>query len=195
MDLHEIQAQVAVLLREASQTFQKVPGSAVLIRYVQASYQNDPIRSIFELFLLIFFIRYLLSPSYATNDSNYVKLSEDEIEELVEEWQPEPLVGKQNTTEELEMEKLPVIVGYVCLPAGRGRLSTKAKLTRGRPPAGQLVPRSDWQMAELSRTWPHTTCTTSMPTSRSRRKPSIPFAPTASAPADLRSFTEHRTCT
>lgn len=115
MDLHEIQAQVAVLLREASQTFQKVPGSAVLIRYVQASYQNDPIRSVFELFLLIFFIRYLLSPSYATNDSNYVKLSEDEIEELVEEWQPEPLVGKQNTTEELEMERLPVIVGYVSL--------------------------------------------------------------------------------
>lgn len=194
MDLHEIQAQVAVLLREASQTFQKVPGSAVLIRYVQASYQNDPIRSIFELFLLIFFIRYLLSPSYATNDSNYVKLSEDEIEELVEEWQPEPLVGKQNTTEELEMERLPVIVGYVSLRV-RGRLSTKAKLTRRGATAGQLVPRSDWQMAELSRTWPHTTCTTSMPTNRSRRKPSIPFAPTVSAPAGLHSFTEHRTST
>lgn len=123
MDLHEIQAQVAVLLREASQTFQKVPGSAVLIRYVQASYQNDPIRSIFELFLLIFFIRYLLSPSYATNDSNYVKLSEDEIEELVEEWQPEPLVGKQNTTEEMEMERLPVIVGAT---------GPKVKLANGR---------------------------------------------------------------
>ena len=142
MDLHEIQAQVAVLLREASQTFQKVPGSAVLIRYVQASYQNDPIRSIFELFLLIFFIRYLLSPSYATNDSNYVKLSEDEIEELVEEWQPEPLVGKQNITEELEMEKLPVIVGYVSLLC-RGQSSVTAKLTIGGAPAGQPAPRSN----------------------------------------------------
>lgn len=111
MDLHEIQAQVAVLVREASHAFQKVPGSAVLIRYVQASYQNDPIRSIFELFLLIFFIRYLLSPSYATNESNYVKLSEDEIEELVDEWQPEPLVAKQTPLEELEMERLPIIVG------------------------------------------------------------------------------------
>lgn len=194
MDLHEIQAQVAVLLREASQTFQKVPGSAVIIRYVQASYQNDPIRSIFELFLLIFFIRYLLSPSYATNDSNYVKLSEDEIEELVEEWQPEPLVGTQSTTEELEMEKLPVIVGYVSLRV-RGRLSTKAGLTRPRPSAGRLVPKSNWQTADLSQTWPHTTCTTSMPTSRSKRKPSLPFAPMASAPAGLRSFTEHRTST
>lgn len=113
MDLHEIQAQATVLLREASHAFQKVPGSAVLIRYVQASYQNDPIRSIFELFLLIFFIRYLLSPSYSTNDSNYVKLSEAEIEELIDEWQPEPLVSEQTPFEELETENLPVIVGYV----------------------------------------------------------------------------------
>ncbi|CAN8104925.1 unnamed protein product [Discula destructiva] len=123
MDLHEIQAQLVVLLNEASSAFQKVPGSAVLIRYVQASYQNDPIRSIFELFLLIFFIRYLLSPSYATNDPNYVKLSEDEIEELVDEWQPEPLVAKQTTLEEAEMEKLPIIAG----PTG-----PKSKLTNGR---------------------------------------------------------------
>lgn len=116
MDLHEMQGRLTVLLHEASHTFQKVPGSAVLIRYVQASYQNDPIRSVFELFLLIFFIRYLLSPSYPINESNYVKLSEDEIEELVDEWQPEPLVATQTALEEMEMDKLPVIVGYVDHP-------------------------------------------------------------------------------
>lgn len=114
MDLNEIQGQSAFMLNEASDAFQKVPGSAVLIRYVQASYQNDPIRSVFELFLLIFFIRYLLSPSYSTNDSNYVKLTQDEIEELVEEWQPEPLVSSTTAAEEMELERLPVIVGYVC---------------------------------------------------------------------------------
>lgn len=113
MDLHEIQGQLAFMLHEASDAFQKVPGSAVLIRYVQASYQNDPIRSVFELFLLIFFIRYLMSPSYSTNDSNYVKLTQDEIEELVEEWQPEPLVSKSSAVEEMELDRLPVIVGYV----------------------------------------------------------------------------------
>lgn len=123
MDLHEIQGQLAFMLHEASDAFQKVPGSAVLIRYVQASYQNDPIRSVFELFLLIFFIRYLMSPSYSTNDSNYVKLTEDEIEELVEEWQPEPLVSKQTAIEEMELERLPVIVG----PTG-----PKSKLANGR---------------------------------------------------------------
>ncbi|ROW15772.1 hypothetical protein VPNG_02086 [Cytospora leucostoma] len=123
MDLHEIQGQLVFLLHEASDAFQKVPGSAVIIRYVQASYQNDPIRSVFELFLLIFFIRYLLAPSYSTNDSNYVKLTEDEIEELVEEWQPEPLVPNQTQIEESELERLPVIIG----PTG-----PKSKLANGR---------------------------------------------------------------
>lgn len=131
MDLHEIQGQLAVLLNEASYAFQKVPGSAVLIRYVQASYQNDPIRSIFELFLLIFFIRYLLSPSYATNESNYVKLSEDEIEELVDDWQPEPLVAKQDALEEIEMEKLPVIVGYVCAASDEGSIESAIMFANG----------------------------------------------------------------
>jgi hypothetical protein len=77
MDLHEVQAQVTDWLNEASVTFQKVPGSAVLIRYVRSSYQNDPIRSAIELVLFIFFIRYLLSPSYSTSKQNFIKLSED----------------------------------------------------------------------------------------------------------------------
>lgn len=115
MDLHELQSQIAVWLHDASHAFHKVPGSAVLIRYVQASYQNDPIRSIFELFLLIFFIRYLLAPSYSTHNSTYIKLGPDEVEELVEEWVPEPLVPKQTAQEELEMERAPVLVGYVAL--------------------------------------------------------------------------------
>ncbi len=77
MDLHEAQAQLSLWLNEASYQFQKVPGSAVLIRYVRASYQNDPVRSAVELVLFIFFIRYLLAPSYSTSKQNFIKLSED----------------------------------------------------------------------------------------------------------------------
>ncbi len=77
MDLHEAQAYLNEWLEEAATTFQKVPGSAVLIRYVRSSYQNDPVRSAIELVLVIFFIRYLLSPSYSTSEKNYVKLTED----------------------------------------------------------------------------------------------------------------------
>lgn len=77
MDASEAQTMVAAWLREASAAFQKVPGSAVLIRYVQSSYQNDPIRSGIELVLFIFFVRYLLSPSYSTQKRNFIKLRDD----------------------------------------------------------------------------------------------------------------------
>lgn len=77
LDLPEVQAQLQEWLHEAAAAFQKVPGSAVLIRYVRSSYQNDPVRSAIELILFIFFIRYLLSPSYSTSKQNYVKLTED----------------------------------------------------------------------------------------------------------------------
>ncbi|KAI1760912.1 aminotransferase class I and II [Hypoxylon sp. FL1150] len=123
MDLHEAQAYLQASLHEMSHAFQKVPGSAVLIRYIQSSYQNDPVRSAIELVLVIFFIRYLLSPSYPTHGPNYVKLRDDEIDELVKEWEPEPLVAPQTPFEEAETEKQPIIVG----PTG-----PKVKLSNGK---------------------------------------------------------------
>ncbi|KAK3942085.1 serine palmitoyltransferase 1 [Diplogelasinospora grovesii] len=123
MDLHEVQSQLVDWLSEASYQFQKVPGSAVLIRYVRSSYQNDPVRSAIELILVIFFIRYLLSPSYSTSKQNFIKLTEDEIDELVDEWVPEPLVSPQTSLEEIESEKLPILVG----PTG-----PKSKLANGK---------------------------------------------------------------
>lgn len=77
MDLDALPAQLNELLEQVSANFQKVPGSAVLVRYIQSSYQNDPVRSAIELVLVIFFIRYLLSPSYPTHQKGYVKLRED----------------------------------------------------------------------------------------------------------------------
>ena len=44
---------------------------------IQSSYQNDPVRSAIELVLLLFFVRYLLSPSYSTRKQNYIKLREE----------------------------------------------------------------------------------------------------------------------
>lgn len=82
MDFYELPGQVTVWLDAASNTFQRVPGSAVLIRYVRSSYQNDPVRSAIELILVVFFIRYLLSPSYSTSKQNFIKLSEDVSTEL-----------------------------------------------------------------------------------------------------------------
>ena len=41
-------------------TFNKLPGSAVIQRYVKSSHQNDPGRTLLELILVIFAIRTLL---------------------------------------------------------------------------------------------------------------------------------------
>lgn len=111
MEVDALQARLGELLDQALAAFQKVPGSAVVTRYIQSSYQNDPVRSAIELVLLLFFIRYLMSPSYSTHKQNYVKLREDEIEELIDEWTPEPLVAEQTSFEVAESERLPILVG------------------------------------------------------------------------------------
>ncbi|KAI9868462.1 MAG: serine palmitoyltransferase component [Trichoglossum hirsutum] len=123
MDIHDAHEYLLRFLNELSTQFQRVPGSAIFLRYVKASYQNDPVRSAVELFLLLFFVRYLLAPKYSTQKQNYVQLSDEEIDELVEDWTPEPLVAPQTAFEEAENEKHPVIVG----PTG-----PKSKLTNGR---------------------------------------------------------------
>ncbi|EOD45047.1 Serine palmitoyl transferase subunit [Neofusicoccum parvum] len=122
MDLHELQQSAAGLINDAQTQFHKLPGSAIILRYIKSSYQNDPVRSAVELFLFLFAVRYLLAPKYSTQKQKVV-LTEDEIDELVEDWSPEPLVAPQTPLEELENEKRPVIVG----PSG-----PKTKLSNGR---------------------------------------------------------------
>ncbi|KAF1984107.1 PLP-dependent transferase [Aulographum hederae CBS 113979] len=126
MDLEEVQAHLRRLYADATTHFQKMPGSAILLRYIRSSYQNDPVRSAFELLLFLFVIRYLLSSKYSTKKENKVRLTEDEIDELVDEWTPEPLVAPQTPFEENVNEKSPVIVG----PTGpRSKLSNGKTVT------------------------------------------------------------------
>jgi serine palmitoyltransferase len=76
MNASDISEHVITLVNAASEQFHKIPGSAIFLRYVQSSYQNDPVRSAVELFLVLFAIRYLLAPTYSTK-AGYVKLSEE----------------------------------------------------------------------------------------------------------------------
>lgn len=127
MDLQDAHGWLVDVLNEISVQFHKVPGSAIFLRYVKSSYQNDPIRSAVELFLFLFAVRYLLAPR-STSKKSYVRLTDEarhqslfrtlavpdfaqEIDELVDEWVPEPLVAPQTPFEEAENEKRPVIVG------------------------------------------------------------------------------------
>jgi serine palmitoyltransferase len=76
MDVQELQDHFVTLVNWGSDQFVKIPGSAIFLRYVKSSYQDDPIRSAVELFLVLFAIRYLLAPKYSTKP-NLVRLSED----------------------------------------------------------------------------------------------------------------------
>ncbi|EEQ85061.2 serine palmitoyltransferase [Blastomyces dermatitidis ER-3] len=122
MDLHETQRLFLEYLHDLSNQFHRVPGSAILLRYIKSSYQNDPVRSAVELFLFLFAVRYLLAPKYSTKP-NFVPLSEEEIDDLVEDWTPEPLVTAPSARDEAEVEKRVVLAG----PTG-----PKSKLTNGR---------------------------------------------------------------
>ncbi|KAK4556356.1 serine palmitoyltransferase component [Recurvomyces mirabilis] len=115
------------LLDTAIISFNKIPGSAILLRYIRSSYQNDPIRSLVELFLVIFAVRYLLAPAYSTKKVKNVPLTEEEIDELVDDWTPEALTSEQTDFERLEGERRPVIVGSAgpkAKLAGSGRMVT-----------------------------------------------------------------------
>ncbi|KAI8070408.1 pyridoxal phosphate-dependent transferase [Gongronella butleri] len=87
-----------------------IPGSSLAINYLKTSYQDDPFRICLELFLVFFAIKYMLSKKYKPHD-NAVKLTEKEIDELVEEWQPEPLVPKLSSFDRFNLDKTPLIVG------------------------------------------------------------------------------------
>ncbi|KAI9168515.1 serine palmitoyltransferase component [Blastocladiella emersonii ATCC 22665] len=79
-----------------------IPGSQVVSRYIRNSYQNDPARVVLELFLFFYALKYLLSKRYAPGKADAVRLSDREIDELVDEWVPEPLVPGETDAEALQ---------------------------------------------------------------------------------------------
>ncbi|KAF7762079.1 hypothetical protein Agabi119p4_8672 [Agaricus bisporus var. burnettii] len=101
---------LARTLTTAEAVFNKLPGSAVIQRYVKSSHQNDPGRTILELILLIFAIRTLLQ-SRTRADKNYISFSDKEVDELVDEWTPEPLGQALSPQEQADLAAVPVISG------------------------------------------------------------------------------------
>ncbi|KAI0703052.1 serine palmitoyltransferase [Cytidiella melzeri] len=106
-------------------TFYKIPGSAVVARYVKSSHRNDPGRTVLEIILIIFAIRTLLQSRTRADNSgkHFITFDEKEIDELVDEWVPESLAAPLTEREQYELDNMPVIAG----PTG-----PKPKLTNGK---------------------------------------------------------------
>ncbi|TFK52851.1 serine palmitoyltransferase [Heliocybe sulcata] len=93
--------------------FNRVPGSAVIARYVRSSHQNDPGRTLLELVLAVFAIWTLLQSRTRADkgDRHFIQFSEKEVDELVNEWTPEPLAEPLSPQEQAELDSIPVIAG------------------------------------------------------------------------------------
>ncbi|BGP55668.1 hypothetical protein JCM8202_003842 [Rhodotorula sphaerocarpa] len=90
----QLVAALSYALTRLGVLFSQIPGSSIAWRYLKASHQNDPIRTVLEVLLVFFIVRTYLKgrTKGETSGKNFVKLSEREIDELVHEWQPEPLL-------------------------------------------------------------------------------------------------------
>ncbi|KAI0827472.1 serine palmitoyltransferase [Trametes gibbosa] len=93
--------------------FYKLPGSAVVARYVRSSHQNDPGRTLLEVILVIFAIRTLLQSRTRGDQSgkHFIQFDEKEIDDLVDEWSPEPLAQTLSPEEQADLASVPVIAG------------------------------------------------------------------------------------
>lgn len=72
----------------------RIPGGDFLIHYVRKSHQDDPYRTFVEIVLILYGIYYYLSKPQQKKglQSNKPNLSPQEVDDLIEEWQPEPIV-------------------------------------------------------------------------------------------------------
>ncbi|GHJ88812.1 hypothetical protein NliqN6_5214 [Naganishia liquefaciens] len=117
----DIASPLLALLKSLSSTaatvehyFHKLPGSPILIRYIRSSYQNDPWRSLLELSLVIYVIWTFAKPrTRGEGQTKYwVNMSEKDIDALVEDFEPAPLVDAPATaTEAAILPAVPTIIG------------------------------------------------------------------------------------
>ena len=96
-----------------SDSFHRLPGSPIIVRYIKSSYQNDPYRSLLEVLLFAFAVRTLLKGRTRGEGGgkNWVKLTEKEIDELVDDFTSQPLVDAPTSLDQLVLPTVPTIYG------------------------------------------------------------------------------------
>lgn len=107
----QILSKLHAIASQAAYWGDKLPGSSVVKRYIVSSHQNDPVRTIFELLFFLFAVRYFVASRYSTSNPHHVKLTEADIDELIDEWEPEPLVPAATAQEDLDLSSIPQIHG------------------------------------------------------------------------------------
>lgn len=101
---------VSALFWGAKYLIGMIPGHDIVMRYIASSYQNDPVRSLLELILFFYALRTILQDR-TRNSSNFVRLTDKEIDYLVQEFEPEPLCAPLTAAEQDDLDGVPLIVG------------------------------------------------------------------------------------
>ncbi|KAJ9080161.1 serine palmitoyltransferase component [Entomophthora muscae] len=100
-----------LIIRKLANYTSFIPLSEPFWKYVYDSHQNDPARTFMEIGLVFFALHYVFAKTYRIDSRNEIKLTEKEIDELVDEWSPEPLADPLTETEKLELESIPILSG------------------------------------------------------------------------------------
>lgn len=98
-----------------------LPGGAIIINYIKASHKNDPWRTLLEALLALFAIKYFFASRYSQDERDKMLLTEKEVDELIDEWIPEPIVLDVTPEEEWQLSTNPLIIGS----AGNKRVTIK----------------------------------------------------------------------
>lgn len=93
--------------------FAKIPGGVLILDYIRASHKNDPWRTLLEIALALLAVRYFFASKYSQDERDKMVLSEKDVDELIEDWVPEPIVPKVRKDELWIAQSTPKIVGGV----------------------------------------------------------------------------------
>ncbi|AQZ12199.1 LCB1 (YMR296C) [Zygosaccharomyces parabailii] len=92
----------------------QIPGGTYLIQYIQKSHQDDPYRTAVEIVLILYGIIYYLSKPQQKKGLqwNRPNLTPQEVDGLIDEWQPEPLADPTVLDEQRwRLDTIPVVDG------------------------------------------------------------------------------------
>lgn len=103
--LEYLEATVGQLFVHYLSYLDRLPGGLIILRYIKSSYKDDPIRSLFELALFLFAVNYFLSSKKKSNKNELVRFTKQEIDDLVEDWEPLPLVEKVGSLENWQLRE------------------------------------------------------------------------------------------
>lgn len=87
-----------------------IPGARYVVSYVQKSHQDDPYRTLFELFLIVYGVIYFFGKPRKQGAEAAPKLSAREVEALIDEWEPESIAPDASLVQ-WRTKTAPVVVG------------------------------------------------------------------------------------